>query len=116
MSKSQILRWVKLVSGLALCAATAMALSASDALHPWRMVLPLGFVLILVMLSARYGLLVGVIGAPLAAFIFAFFLYPPLHSFHVENDVAKSNLGWMVLAGIVISYLLAPQNPSMRKK
>jgi K+-sensing histidine kinase KdpD len=109
-------RWANLIAGLSLCVMVALSLSVSEVLHPWRIILPLVFVVILVMLSARYGLLVAVIGAPVAAFIFAYFLFPPLHSFQVENDAAKGNLGWMVLAGIVISYLLAPQNPSMRNK
>lgn len=109
-------RWVKLLAGLALCVVVALALSVSDLFHPWRVLLPIAFVGILVLLALRYGLLVSVIGAPLAAFIFAYFLFPPLHSFQVENSVAKGNLGWMVLAGVVISYLVAPQNPSMRNK
>jgi K+-sensing histidine kinase KdpD len=109
-------RWVKVLAGLALCVLLALAVSASQMLHPWRVILPLAFVAILVLLALRYGLLVSVIGAPVAALIFAYFLFPPLHSFQVENSVAKGNLGWMVLAGIVISYLVAPQNPSMRNK
>ena len=116
MAKSRIVRWAKFLAGLAICAVAALAVSASDMLHPWRLVLPLAFVVVLVLLAVRYGLLVGVIGAPLAAFIFAYFLFPPIHSFQVDNAVAKSNLGWMVLAGIVVSYLLTPQNPSMRNK
>jgi K+-sensing histidine kinase KdpD len=56
------------------------------------------------------------VGAPLTAFIFAYYLFPPLHSFEVENAAAKSNLGWMVLAGIVISYLLAAQGPRIQNK
>lgn len=109
-------RWAKPLAGLILCVAVALALSVSEALHPLRVILPLAFVVILVMLSLRYGLLVAVIGAPIAAFIFAYYLFPPLHSFQVENDAAKGNLGWMVLAGIVISYLVAAQNPTMRNK
>lgn len=113
LKRYQFWRWIKLFAGLSLCAASALAVSASDTLHQWRLVLPLAFVVVLVLLALRYGLLVAVIGAPLAAFIFAYFLFPPLHSFEVENEVAKSNLGWMVLGGVVISYLLAPQNPGI---
>jgi K+-sensing histidine kinase KdpD len=61
-------------------------------------------------------LAVAVVGSPLAALIFAYFLFPPLNSFHVANEAARVNLGWMVLAGIVISYLVVPQDPSARKK
>lgn len=116
MSKIKIWRSLKIVAGLATCATAALALSASSVLQPWQKILPLGFVIILVLLSMRYGLLVGVLGAPLAALIFAYFLFPPLHSFQVESEVAKGNLGWMVLAGVVISYLLTPQNPGMHNK
>ena len=116
MLQPQIRRWLKVSAGLVLCALAAFAVSASDLLHPWRLVLPLAFVVILVMLATRYGVIVAVIGAPLAAFIFAYFLFPPLHSFQVDNDAAKGNLGWMILAGVVISYLVAPQNPHTRNK
>jgi K+-sensing histidine kinase KdpD len=116
MAKVRIWRSLKILAGLALCATAALAVSASGALNPWQKILPLAFVIILVLLSSRYGLLVGVLGAPLAALIFAYFLFPPLHSFQVESEVAKGNLGWMVLAGVVISYLLAPQNPGMHNK
>jgi K+-sensing histidine kinase KdpD len=116
MLKRQVWRWMKLSAGLSLCVASALAVAASEVLQPWRLTLPLVFVVVLVLLALRYGLLVAVIGAPLAALIFAYFLFPPLHSFEVENEVAKSNLGWMVLGGVVISYLLAPQNPGMHKK
>jgi K+-sensing histidine kinase KdpD len=115
-NKAEFQHWIKFLAGLALCAAAALAVSASSVLHPWRLMLPLMFVAVLVLLALRYGLLVALFGAPLTALIFAYFLYPPLHSFHVDNEAAKGNLGWMVLAGVVISYLVAPQNPSMRNK
>jgi K+-sensing histidine kinase KdpD len=116
MAKFKLRRWAKLIAGLALCTVAALGLSASEMLHPWRLILPLAFVVILVLLALRYGLLVAVVGAPLTAFIFAYYLFPPLHSFEVENAAAKSNLGWMVLAGIVISYLLAAQGPRIQNK
>src|SRR3954447_3138645 len=116
MAKRKLRRWAKLVAGLALCATAALGVAASEMLHPWRLILPLAFVVILVLLALRYGLLVAVVGAPLTAFIFAYYLFPPLHSFEVENAAAKSNLGWMVLAGIVISYLLAAQGPRIQNK
>jgi K+-sensing histidine kinase KdpD len=116
MAKTKLLSWARVLAGLFLCATAALAVSASQMLHPWRLILPLAFVIILVLLAMRYGLLAGIIGAPLAALIFAYFLFPPLHSFQVDNEVAKSNLGWMVLAGIVISYLVTPQNPGMHNK
>ena len=116
LKRQQLWRWIRVLAGLSLCVASALAISASNVLHPWRLALPLAFVVVLVLLALRYGLLVGVLGAPLTALIFAYFLFPPLHSFDVENEVAKSNLGWMVLGAVVISYLLTPQNPGMHKK
>ena len=116
MLKREMWRWLKILAGLSLCIASALAVSASDMLQPWRLLLPLAFAVVLVFLALRYGLLVAVIGAPLAALIFAYFLFPPLHSFEIDSEVAKSNLGWMILGGVVVSYLLAPQNPGMHKK
>jgi K+-sensing histidine kinase KdpD len=50
----------------------------------------------------------GILGTVLAALVFAVFLLPPRGTLHVANDVAKSNLAWMLLIGIAFSFLFAP--------
>jgi hypothetical protein len=48
-----------------------------------------------------------------AAVIFSFFLFEPLHKVRVQSDAARANIGWMLLAGVALSYLLTgpPQTP-----
>jgi hypothetical protein len=48
----------------------------------------------------------GVIGSVVAAVIFAIFLYQPIGSVATANRTARSNLAWLVLGGLVCSYLL----------
>ena len=78
-----------------------------------RVVVPLGFVAVLVALASRFGPIVSVVGAVLSAMVFAYFLFPPLFSLRVEDPAARENLAWMVLSAIALSYLLFPprKNP-----
>jgi two-component system, OmpR family, sensor histidine kinase KdpD len=79
----------------------------------FRVLVPLGFVAVLVVLASRFGPIVSVVGAVLSAMVFAYFLFPPLFSLRVENPAARENLLWMVLSAIALSYLLFPprKNP-----
>jgi K+-sensing histidine kinase KdpD len=78
-----------------------------------RVLVPLGFVVVLVALSSRFGSIVSIVGAVLSAMVFAYFLFPPLFSLRVEDPAARANLSWMVLSAIALSYLLFPprKNP-----
>jgi K+-sensing histidine kinase KdpD len=80
---------------------------------PLRVIVPLGFVAVLVALASRFGPIVSVVGAVLSAMVFAYFLFPPLFSLRVEDPAARENLAWMVLSAIALSYLLFPprKNP-----
>jgi K+-sensing histidine kinase KdpD len=73
-----------------------------------RVLVPLGFVAVLVALASRFGPIVSVMGAVLSAMVFAYFLFPPLFSLRVDDPVARENLAWMVLSAIAFSYLLFP--------
>jgi len=73
-----------------------------------RVVVPLGFVAVLIALASRFGPIVSVVGGALSAMIFAYFLFPPLFSLRVEDPTARENLSWMVLSAIALSYLLFP--------
>jgi K+-sensing histidine kinase KdpD len=77
-------------------------------------VVPFAFAGILILLSWRFGALVSVVGSLMGVLIFADFLYAP-RGFHVENDVARANLAWMVLLSVAGSYLLFPPRMSSRR-
>jgi K+-sensing histidine kinase KdpD len=70
--------------------------------------LPLWFILVLLFLAWRYGVAAGVIGSLVCAFVFAHFLFDPTGSWHVQDEVARRNLLWMVLGAVAMSYLLVP--------
>jgi K+-sensing histidine kinase KdpD len=109
---------LRAVVGVLLAAVAAYSLAAFFAGHMERqlqVVLPLWFIAVLVALAARYGILVGVIGSLTSAGIFAFTLFSPVGSLRISDHTARQNLAWMVLGGIVLSYLLAPSDSARRK-
>lgn len=110
----RILQISKPLAGLLLCAGAALLVAAFSVPQPWRVFVPLAFVAIIMLLAARYGLFVSVFGSMLAACIFAYFLFAPLGSFRVSSQAERSNLAWMMLGSISLSYLLLPANA--RKK
>jgi len=81
----------------------------------FRLLVPLGFVAVLIALASRFGSIVSIVGAVLSAMAFAYFLFPPLFSLRVEDPAARENLAWMVLSAIALSYLLfPPRTPPLR--
>jgi K+-sensing histidine kinase KdpD len=86
--------------------------------RPSRFIIPFVFIAVLVLVATRYGALVGILGSLLAGLIFAYLLYPPLHSVKVASTGDRSQLAWVVMAGIALSYLLAgpgPHTPHSKK-
>ena len=71
-----------------------------------KVVVPVAFLAIVFLVSVRCGVSAGVLGSIVAALVFATFLYPPLGSPQVSDKAARSNLAWLVLGGLTISYLL----------
>ena len=101
------------VTGALLSLMTALVVAKVFSHSQFRALVPLGFVVVLVALSSRYGTIVSVVGAVLSAMVFAYFLFPPLFSLRVSEAPARDNLAWMVLSAIALSYLLFPprKNP-----
>jgi K+-sensing histidine kinase KdpD len=102
--------------GVLFSAAAALGASLLFAAQPWRVFVPLAFVVVLVVLASRYGLAVAVIGSALTAIIFAHFLFSPVGSLRVESSAARTNLAWMVLTSIAVSYLLFPSHHIRNRK
>ncbi len=76
--------------------------------RPLKLVLPLLFIVVLIAIAVRFGTAACIGGAVVATLVFAHMLYQPLGSFSVANEVARANLAWMLLGGIVPAYLLVP--------
>jgi K+-sensing histidine kinase KdpD len=58
------------------------------------------------LVATRCGVAAGVLGSILAALIFAYFLYQPIGSVTVTSKEAREKLAWMLLGGLVLSFLL----------
>jgi K+-sensing histidine kinase KdpD len=94
--------------GLLLCFATAL-ISARLFVHsPLKQYVPLGFAVVLVLLAARFGAIIGALGTVVATLVFAHSLFAPLGSIHVEDGSARTSLSWMILCAIAMSFLLFP--------
>lgn len=108
--KRMVLQISRPIAGLLLCAGLALLVAVFSVPQPWRVFVPLAFVVVIMVLAARYGLFVAVFGSIVAACIFAYFLFAPLGSFRVSSQAERSNLAWMMLGSISLSYLLLPAN------
>ena len=97
------------ISGLSAIAAAAVAEG-----HPWKDMVPLVFTVVLLIIAGIFGFRAGVLGTVLAALVFAAF-FSPTGSLGVASDAARSNLGWMLLIGIVFSFLFAPPTSGLRR-
>jgi hypothetical protein len=107
----QFHRPLNVVIGTLLSAVFASILTLLFHRSTLRGFLPLAFVVVLVLLSRKFGVGVSLTGSLIAAIIFAAFLFPPLGSARVESEAARANLGWMVLCAVAVSYLLYPKSP-----
>jgi len=92
--------------GILVCAWSAALITfVFHDLHSKALV-PIAFLAIVILVSIRCGIASGVIGSAIAALIFATFLYAPVGTPQIANKTARSNIAWMVLGGLSISYLL----------
>lgn len=103
------------VIGVALSAVAALSVSLLFARVSRSALLPLVFAIFQVVIAARFGVRVSVLGSLSAAVIFATVLYAPTGSLAVDNPAARANLAWMVLVSIAASYLLLPDREQSSK-
>ena len=101
---------------IAVLSAAAGLACAMFAGRPSRTLVPLVFAVLAVAVSMRIGALAGIAGSLIGAALFASFLFPPIGRLHVEEAAARTELGWMLLAGVSLSYLLSAPAASDEKK
>lgn len=94
------------VAGTLLGAAMALASALYFVGRPHRLIVPVLFIAVLILIAARFGTAAAILASVASALIFARVLYDPQGSFAVSNEGARSSLGWMLLGGIVPAYLL----------
>ncbi len=105
-----LLRFLNPMLGFVICTALALTLSLLLRETRVRVLIPFGFLTVIIVASKLWGRLAGVLGTAAAALVFSFFLYNPMGSWIVNDDVARANLGWMVLAGMILAHLLGKSN------
>lgn len=98
------------LSGIAAFAASKAAIG-----HSWEVSVPLVFVAILLIISMIFGARAGILGTVVAALVFSLLLLRSLEKLHLALDAARANLAWMLLLGISLSFLLAPQASTFRR-
>ncbi|HEY6307578.1 MAG TPA: DUF4118 domain-containing protein [Candidatus Angelobacter sp.] len=103
-----------LIGGV-ICVTAALGASALAADHSWRVWVPLAFSAVPLLTAWFFGARAGILGTLLAAAVFAFLLFSPVRSIRVANEVARANLGWMLLIGITFSLLFAPATSGFRR-
>ncbi len=98
-----------LLAGSLFCGVSAAIVVAVAPASGW---VPVAFVVVLLAASQLFGSRAGIVGSLIAAIVFAVWLYAPIGSVEVNNPEARMNLGWMILAGISLSFLFAsPAHP-----
>jgi K+-sensing histidine kinase KdpD len=103
-----MLKFMRPLIGVLICSLAAALSAALFGSHPAAKWLPIVFLAVVFLVAVRFGTLVGIVGSLTAAMIFAYVLFPPVRSLAVADQAARSNIGWMLLGGTVISFLLAP--------
>jgi K+-sensing histidine kinase KdpD len=81
-----------------------------------RSLVPAVFTVVVVVVALRFGAAAGILGSLVGAAIFARWLYAPFNSLSIHDAAAREHLGWMLLAGISLSYLLAAPGASEKRE
>lgn len=115
-ARLHILRRVDFLIGGLVCALAALGASLLAAGHSWEASVPLVFSAFVLLTALRFGARAGFVGTLLAAVIFALFLFKPLGKLQVASETARANLVWMLLMGIVFSFLFAPPPSGIRRR
>jgi Kef-type K+ transport system membrane component KefB len=97
--------------GLALCAVTACAAVVVFSEQANRTFVLAGFLLVVILVAKLWGRAAGMLGTLAGALIFATLLFHPLGSWAVQEDSARTSLGWMMLGGMALSYFLGRDKP-----
>jgi Kef-type K+ transport system membrane component KefB len=103
--------FLRAVVGFVVCAAlsylSALLFRASSGMEA----VPFGFLVVIAITAALLGRGAGIAGTLSAAMIYSIVLFSPIGSWVIRDAAAKTNLGWMILLGISISYFIAKPRP-----
>jgi K+-sensing histidine kinase KdpD len=102
------------VLGMAISAVLSVLATVVFRERPSRVLVPAGFLIAIILVARLWGRVAGVLGTATAALVFAFLLFNPVGSWIVNDDAARTNLGWMLLGGMALSYFLGKQKQAER--
>ncbi len=98
---------VKTLTGV-LVSSVAAGLVSTFARHHAANWVPLAFILIVLVVAHWFGPGAGILSSLIAALVFATWLFAPVGDLSVQSAGARTSLGWMILAGTSLSFLLSP--------
>ncbi|HEY1527969.1 MAG TPA: DUF4118 domain-containing protein [Candidatus Angelobacter sp.] len=107
---AKILARLKPNAWVVLCTASAVSFSLFLRETALRGFTPYGFLAVVVVAAKLWGRLAGVLGTAAGALAFSLFLYNPVGSWIVNDDLARANLGWMVLVGMMLAHFIGRFN------
>jgi len=106
-------RLISYAIGFLFCSSTAVLTIVLFSGHSHRSAVPLAFIAVAVLASMLWGTAGALTGLLAAAVLFSTFLFSPIGTPKVAEDVARTNIGWMFLLGVPLSYLFA-KRPRIR--
>ena len=115
---SKILAVLDTAIGTLLCASVALILALLFHQTRLEVTLPLICLAVVVSVAARFGVATGVLGSVASALLLAYFVYAPEYSLRIVSRDARSELSWLLLGGISLSFLFTPRRsePTMTRK
>src|SRR6202166_4157955 len=106
--KTKLLYALQPCFGITISTVCAFALAKAFTSSHWKLAAPVLLAVVLVLLASRFGAVISVTGSLIAAAIFSWMLFLPMHSLHVDDEMERDSLHWMILFSVSLSYLLYP--------
>jgi K+-sensing histidine kinase KdpD len=94
--------------GACLCASASGVVTALSRRNSLKALIPLMFLSLIALIALKFGPLAATVGTLISAATFAMYLFKPFHSLRVDDPIARGNLIWMVLLGLIAAHFLPP--------
>lgn len=106
VNKAILRQGLDILIGLLFCGSLALLMAILFRESHSKALVPVGFLVVVTFAARLWGRAAGVLGTLAAALVFALSLFTPLGSWAVSDYPARSNLGWMMLGGLSLSYFI----------
>ena len=116
MHSPKVLSVLDTAIGTLLCASIALILALLCNQTRLEVALPLVSLTVVVAVAARFGVATGVLGSIASALLLAYFVYAPEHSLRIVSHDARANISWLLVGGIVLSFLFTPRRRMAGKR